>query len=89
MNVSAAEVHRFVPVGRAMEWVRLGWLPLPTLADTHHADYRVHVVWLCCCGVKDDPPSPVGQRTAAHANVRLAKEQAFRHRHIATVRRRH
>jgi hypothetical protein len=86
MKVSA-ELHRFVPVGKAMQWVRLGWLPLPTLADTHHADYRVHVVWLCCCDAKDNAPDPNVQRSTANATVRLAKEQAFRHRQAVSVRR--
>lgn len=32
-------------------FLRLGWLPLPTLAGTYHGHFAVHVVWLCACPV--------------------------------------
>ena len=49
-------IHRFVPVARAMDYVRLGWLPLPTFAGTHHENYKVHLTWLCSCDVKEPDP---------------------------------
>ena len=78
------ELHRFVPVDRVIEFVRLGWLPLPTLAGTHHGEFKVHVVWLCCCGAKE--PDPHTARALARASIRASKEREFRHRQIAAGR---
>ena len=49
MIAALNEVHRYVPVGRAMDYVRLGWVPLPTFKGTVHQDYSVHMMWRCCC----------------------------------------
>ena len=31
------------------DWLALGWLPLASLAGTHHGDWSVHCVWICDC----------------------------------------
>lgn len=49
-------VHRWAPLALADDYVRLGWLPLPTLAGTPHGLYRVHVAWLCSCQPPEPPP---------------------------------
>lgn len=49
-----ATLHRWVRIPEAMEWLRLGWLSLPTLHDTPHGRWSVHVCWLCSC----DPIEP-------------------------------
>jgi hypothetical protein len=73
-------LHRFVRMERTMEFVRLGWLPLPSLVGTHHGD-KVHVVWLCCCGAKE--PDPRAGREAARMTLRAQQEQRFRHCQLA------
>ncbi len=45
----AAREHRFVRTDRALDWLRLGWMPLPSLAGTHHGAWSVHCVWICGC----------------------------------------
>ena len=44
------ELHRFVPFDRAMDYVRMGWVPLPSPIGTHHGRWAVHLMWRCCCG---------------------------------------
>ncbi|MCA6110869.1 hypothetical protein [Bradyrhizobium cenepequi] len=39
--------HRFVVWLRVPDYLRLGWLALPTLDGTHHGYWAVHMVWLC------------------------------------------
>lgn len=75
------ELHRFVSHGRAMEYVRLGWLPLPSLDGTHHGEFKVHLVWLCSCEAAE--PDPLKARQLAMANLRLQKDQQFRRRQLA------
>lgn len=41
--------HRWVRIERAYDYLRLGWLPLPTLEHTPHGAYSVHMAWLCAC----------------------------------------
>ena len=41
--------HRWVPIFKALDYCRLGWLPSDTLRNTHHGEHSVHVVWLCSC----------------------------------------
>ena len=45
-------LHRYAPIAKAMDYIRLGWMPQPTLSDTLHGDYSVHVSALpiCACG---------------------------------------
>lgn len=40
--------HEFVP-----DFLRCGWLALPTLEGTHHGFWSVHLVWLCTCAADD------------------------------------
>jgi hypothetical protein len=42
-------LHRWVRHHVAMDYVRLGWLPLSTLDGTSHGAWSIHVVWLCSC----------------------------------------
>ena len=49
MKLPKETLHRFVPHHQAMDYVRLGWLPLPSLRQTPHDAYSVHVIWLCDC----------------------------------------
>lgn len=32
-----------------MDYVKMGWLPLPSLDGTHHGDWSVHMAWICDC----------------------------------------
>ena len=41
--------HRWVIFSRAADYLRLGWLAMPTLRGTHHGDWSVHMAWLCEC----------------------------------------
>lgn len=43
-------IHRFVRIPYVWSYLRLGWMPLPTLENTHHGAYSVDMVWLCECG---------------------------------------
>ena len=42
-------LHRYVRIHQAEDYLRLGWLPLPTLAGTPHSTWSVHMAWLCGC----------------------------------------
>ena len=44
VQISPQSQHRFVAVDQAMDWLRLGWLPLPTLDGTHHGAGQF--IWL-------------------------------------------
>ena len=55
--------HRFVPFELAMDYVRAGWLPMPTLAGCRHGEWRVHMIWICQCS----PPLP--ERAKHHETV--------------------
>jgi len=48
MNFNA-RLHRLVRIPEAMDWLALGWLPLPSLDGTHHGKWSVHCVWICDC----------------------------------------
>jgi hypothetical protein len=41
--------HRWVRHHRVMDYLRLGWLALPSLDGTHHGCWSVHCIWLCNC----------------------------------------
>ena len=79
------EYHRFVPVAKAMDYVRLGWLPLPTFAGTHHESHKVHVVWLCSCGERK-PITPHEVRALKMAIIRSSLQRQFEYNRIATRR---
>jgi hypothetical protein len=32
-----------------MDWIALGWVPLPSLDGTPHGHWSVHCVWICDC----------------------------------------
>jgi len=40
---------RFVRIPYALDYCRMGWMPLPTLAGTYHGNFSVHMAWLCDC----------------------------------------
>jgi hypothetical protein len=42
-------LHRWVIHERVPDYVRLGWLALPSLEGTSHGIYSAHCVWLCQC----------------------------------------
>jgi hypothetical protein len=44
-----ARLHRYIRIPEAMDWLRLGWMPLPSLAGTSHGRWSVHCVWICGC----------------------------------------
>jgi hypothetical protein len=46
-------VHRWVRHELAMDYIRLGWLPLPTLQETPHGQWSTHLAWLCPCPAPD------------------------------------
>jgi hypothetical protein len=48
--------HRWVRISRADDYLRLGWLPLPTLEHTPHGAYSVHMAWLCNCKAVEPRP---------------------------------
>lgn len=52
--MNQATIHRWVRVTEVMDYLRLGWLALPTLDGTPHGRWSVHVCWLCEC----DPIKP-------------------------------
>lgn len=50
-------LHRFVRHYAALDYLRLGWLVLPSLDGTSHGQWSVHCVWLCSC----KPVEPLGE----------------------------
>jgi hypothetical protein len=44
-------VLRFVRFGRAVDYLRLGWMVTTSLADCYHGDYAVLMEWPCQCPV--------------------------------------
>ena len=46
-------IHRWAKLYQAMDYCRLGWMPLPTLNGTPHGHWAVHMIWLCSCEVKE------------------------------------
>ena len=42
--------HRWVRIPYVEDYLRLGWVVLPTLAGTGHGLWAVHMVWGCQCG---------------------------------------
>jgi hypothetical protein len=49
MSQQPQSLHRFVRHEQAMDYVLLGWLPLPSLNGTHHGQWAVHLTWICGC----------------------------------------
>jgi len=47
----SARQHRYIRIPQVMEWLRLGWLPLPSLDGSTHGNWSVHCVWICDCPV--------------------------------------
>jgi hypothetical protein len=47
--------HRWVRHADALDYVMLGWVPLPTLNGTTHGHWSVHVVWMCRCREPVEP----------------------------------
>ena len=41
--------HRWVLHRYVDDYLRLGWMALPTLVGTHHGAWSTHCVWLCDC----------------------------------------
>ena len=56
-----------------MDYVQLGWLPLPTLQRTHHGEWSVHVVWLCGCR----PIEPINEKEAARCRLSVKNDGGF------------
>jgi hypothetical protein len=44
--------HRYVRYHAVENYLRMGWMPHATLADTYHGQFAVHMEWRCCCGRK-------------------------------------
>lgn len=42
-------LHRWVLHERVLDYLRLGWMALPTLDGTHHGHWSAHCIWLCGC----------------------------------------
>ena len=42
-------LHRWVIHPLVPDYIRLGWLALPTLEGTGHGLWAAHCVWLCGC----------------------------------------
>jgi hypothetical protein len=42
-------LHRWVITPNVPDYLRIGWLALPTLEGTGHGLYSVHCVWMCSC----------------------------------------
>lgn len=55
--------HRYATFDKAMDYVRLGWMPLPTLDGTPHGRWSVHLIWLCNC-----PPPKIRDMRAEAAH---------------------
>lgn len=54
MTISAT-VHRWALHAQVEDYLRLGWLALPSLEGTSHGQWSAHLVWLCEC----KPTEPV------------------------------
>lgn len=54
MKLPDHSLYRYIRNNQALDACRLGWLPLPSLNGTHHAQYSVLMAWLCSC----DPAMP-------------------------------
>jgi len=42
-------LHRWVTFDRVADYLRLGWLAIPTLEGTGHGLWAAHCIWLCQC----------------------------------------
>lgn len=50
MSRALAPLHRFVCFAEIDAYLRRGWMPMPTLRDTYHGQFAVHLVaWPCVC----------------------------------------
>ena len=54
-------LHRWVQHDRVADYLRLGWLALPTLESTWHGVYAAHCVWLCGCPLVEPIDRRIGQ----------------------------
>jgi hypothetical protein len=70
-----------------MDFVRHGWLPLPSLDGTYHGEYRVHLVWLCCCERSDQAPDPQVARALVRASIRASQRRTRDYARIAAGHR--
>jgi hypothetical protein len=43
--------YRYVLHDRVPDYLRCGWMALPSLEGTHHGHYSTLCVWLCTCAV--------------------------------------
>ena len=50
--------HRWVIDEFVADYLRLGWMALPSLEGTSHGIYSVHCIWLCGCHVVE--PNLIG-----------------------------
>lgn len=41
--------HRWVIHERVPDYLRLGWMALPSLEGTSHGIYSAHCIWVCEC----------------------------------------
>ena len=53
--------HRWVIHDQVPDYVRLGWIALPTLEGTNHGIYSTHCVWLCECPLPEPEGDVPGQ----------------------------
>ena len=52
-------IFRYVPIGLAGDYCRLGWVPSPALRDTYHGEFAVLMEWVCGCPACE--PRPIGE----------------------------
>jgi hypothetical protein len=41
--------HRWVIHERVPDYLRLGWMAMPSLEGAHHGYWSAHCIWLCEC----------------------------------------
>lgn len=39
----------YAPIALALDYCRLGWMPSDGLAEVHHGEWSVLMVWPCAC----------------------------------------
>ena len=49
MELPKISLHRYAPLAAAMDYCRLGWMPMLSLQGTPHERYSVHMAWPCGC----------------------------------------
>jgi hypothetical protein len=45
--------HRYVNFHQVNDYLALGWLARSSLAGCHHSLRAVHMVFLCCCPLRE------------------------------------